>query len=55
MSPGGILLTFAIVCVGASLLIALLFRFWSRFGSVEAAIEYTDRVLDRMEGATSEH
>jgi hypothetical protein len=55
MSPGGILLTFAIVCIGASLLIALLFRCWSRFGSVEAAIEYTDRILDRMEGAASEH
>jgi hypothetical protein len=55
MSPGGILLTFAIVCIGASLLIAVVFRFWPRFGSVEAAIEHTDRVLDRMEGAASEH
>jgi hypothetical protein len=55
MSAGGILLTFAIVCVGASLIIALLFRFWPRFGSVEAAIEHTDRVLDRMEGAAAEH
>ena len=55
MSPGGILLTFASVCIGASLLIALVFRFWPRFGSVEAAIEHSDRVLDEMEGAASEH
>jgi hypothetical protein len=55
MSAGGILLTFTIVCVGASLIIALLFRFWPRFGSVEAAIEHTDHVLDQMEGTASEH
>jgi hypothetical protein len=55
MSPGGILLTFPSVCIGASLLIALVFRFWPRFGSVEAAIEHSDRVLDVMEGAASEH
>jgi hypothetical protein len=55
MSAGGILLTFTIVCVGASLLIALLFHFWPRFGSVEAAIEQADHVLDQMEGTASEH
>ena len=55
MSPGGILLTFAIVCVGASLLIAVVFRFWPRFGSVEAAIERTDRVLDDIEAAATRH
>jgi hypothetical protein len=55
MSAGGILLTFISVCVGASLIIALLFRFWPRFGSVEAAIEYTDRVLDDIEGAAAGH
>ena len=55
MNAGGILLTFAIVCVGASLIIALLFRFWPRFGSVEAAIEHTDRLLDKLEGTAAEH
>jgi hypothetical protein len=55
MSAGGILLTFASVCVGASLIIALLLRFWPRFGSVEAAIEQTDRFLDKMEGTASGH
>lgn len=54
MSAGGILLTFAIVCVGVSLIIALLFHFWPRYGSVEEAIAQTDRVLDEMERAASE-
>jgi hypothetical protein len=55
MGAGGILLTFAGVCVGASLIIALLFRFWPRYGSVEAAIARTDRMLDDMERASTEH
>lgn len=55
MSTGGILLTFAGVCIGASLIIALLFRFWPRYGSVEAAITRTDHVLDDMDSATAEH
>jgi hypothetical protein len=55
MSTGGILLTFACVCVGASLIIALLFRFWPRYGSVEAAIARTDHVLDEMEAVSTEH
>jgi hypothetical protein len=55
MSAGGILLTFAIVCVGASLIIALLLRFWPRFGSVEAAVEHADRLLDKLEGTAVEH
>lgn len=49
MGSGGILLTFAGLCIGVSLTLALLFRFWPRYGSVEAAIEHTDQVLDHME------
>jgi hypothetical protein len=55
MSAGGILLTFLIVCVGTSLIIAVLVRFWPRLGSVEAAIEHTDRVLDDIEAAATRH
>ena len=55
MSAGGILLTFALVCIVASVIIALLFRFWPRYGSVEAAITQTDRILDAMEGGAADH
>jgi hypothetical protein len=49
MSSGGILLTLVGLGVGVSITLALLFRFWPRYGSVEAAIEHTDQVLDHME------
>jgi hypothetical protein len=49
MSSGGILVTLAGLCIGVSIILALLFRFWPRYGSVEAAIEHTDHVLDHME------
>jgi hypothetical protein len=55
MSAGGILVTFASVCVGASLIIALLFRFWPRYGSIEAIIAQTDGMLDAMESTEAEH
>lgn len=55
MSAGAILLTFAGVCVGASVIIALLFHFWPRYGSVEAAIAQSDERLDAMEQATATH
>jgi hypothetical protein len=55
MSAGGILLTFASVCLGVSLILALLFHFWPRYGSVAEAIAQTDRVLDEMERAASEY
>ena len=55
MNAGGILVTFASVCIGASLIIALLFRFWPRYGSVEAAIVRTDQVLDDMESPPTAH
>jgi hypothetical protein len=55
MSTGGILLTFTIVFIVVSLIVALLFRFWPGFGSVAAAVEYTDDVLEKMEGTASAH
>jgi hypothetical protein len=55
MSTGAILLTFASLCIGVSLIIAVLFRFWPRYGSVEAAITRTDHLLDEMDSAAAEH
>ena len=54
MHTGGILLTFASVCIGASVIIALLFRFWPQYGSVTAAVERSDHLLEQME-TTQEH
>ena len=55
MSTGAVLVTFAGVCIGTSLIIALLFRFWPRYGSVEAAITRADQTLIDMEAESAEH
>ena len=55
MQTGWIFLTFAGVCVGASVIIALLFRFWPRYGSVEAAVERSDHLLEQMEAPPAQH
>ena len=55
MHAGGILLTFASVCIGASVVIALLFRFWPRYGSVSAAVESSDYLLEQMETPQAPH
>ena len=55
MHTGEILLTFAGVCVGASVIIALLFRFWPRYGSVAAAVERSDHLLEQMEAPSAQH
>jgi hypothetical protein len=55
MSPGAVLVTFAVVMVGASLIIALLFHFWPRYGSVDAALEEADHAFEELEKATAEH
>jgi len=55
MHTMGILLTFLGVCVGASVVIALLLRFWPRYGSVNAAVERSDRFLEQMEAAQAQH
>ena len=49
-----ILVTFLSICVGASVIIALLFRFWPRYGSVDAAVERSDRFLEQMEAAQTQ-
>ena len=55
MHTGGILLTFVSVCIGASVIIALLFRFWPRYGSVAVAVERSDHLLDQMEVPPAQH
>ena len=55
MHTGGILILFAGVCIGTSLILALLFRYWPRYGSVEAAITRSDQVLVDMEAPVAEH
>jgi hypothetical protein len=55
MHTGGILLTFATVCIGASVIIALIFRFWPRYGSVAAAVERSDHLLEQMEAPPAQH
>lgn len=48
MSTGGILLLFASLFVGVSVMLALVFRFCARYGSVTAAVEQSDRFLERL-------
>lgn len=55
MQTGGILILFAGVCIGTSLILALLFHYWPRYGSVETAISRSDQVLADMETPTAEH
>ena len=55
MHTGGILLTFLSICIGASVISALLFHFWPRYGSVNTAVERSDRFLEQMEAADAQH
>jgi hypothetical protein len=55
MTASGILFLFACIVISASLIIAVLFRFWPRYGSVEAAIAHSDALLDQIEHTTSAH
>jgi len=55
MHAGGILLTFVGVCIGTSIIIALFFRFWPRYGSVAAAVERSDHLLEQMEAPPAQH
>ena len=48
MHTGGILFVPS-VCIGVSVIIALLFRFWPQYGSVTAAVERSDHLLEQME------
>jgi hypothetical protein len=55
MSTGGILLLFASIFVGLSAMLALLFRFWAPYGSVTAAVEQSDRFLERLNAQHPQH
>ena len=55
MHMAGVWLTFFSVCIGASAILALLFHFWPRYGSVNAAVERSDRFLEQMEAAHVQH
>jgi hypothetical protein len=55
MSAGAILLTFALVIIGVSAILALVFHLWPRYGSLEAVIEQSDRMLAEMEPPASSH
>lgn len=49
MSDGGIFVTFLVVMIGISAILALMFRLWPRYGSVDAAIEASDRVIEQLD------
>ena len=53
MTTGMLLTIFAVICLGASLSLAILFRFWPEYGSVEAALERSDDLVAQMETAAS--
>ena len=51
MGTGGVILTFAIISIAASAILALVFHLWPRYGSVDAAIEESDHELEKLEAA----
>jgi hypothetical protein len=51
MTTGVTLTIFAVSCLGASLGLAILFRFWPEYGSVEAALEHSDDMVAELETA----
>ena len=53
MTTGVMLTVFAVICLGASLGLAIMFRFWPEYGSVEAALERSDEMVAEMESAAS--
>jgi|GEM_PF-1641419 len=55
MHTGGILLAFASICIGASVILALVFRFWPRYGSVTAAVEASDHAVEHLDATSASH
>jgi hypothetical protein len=55
MSAGAVLLTFALVVIGVSAILAWVFHLWPRYGSLEAVIKQSDRMLAEMEPPASLH
>ena len=53
MTTGVVLTVFGVVCVGASLGLAIMFRFWPEYGSVEAAVKRSDDMVAELESAAS--
>ena len=53
MTTGLVLTIFAVICLGASLGLAIAFRFWPEYGSVEAAVERSDTMVAEIETAAS--
>ena len=53
MTTGVTLTIFTVICLGASLGLAILFRFWPEYGSVEAALERSDDLVAQVETAAS--
>lgn len=53
MTTGVVLTIFAVICLGTSLGLAIAFRFWPGYGSVEAALEHSDDMVAKMETAAS--
>ena len=53
MTTGVTLTIFAVICLGASLGLAILFRFWPEYGSVEAALARSDDLVAQVENAAS--
>ena len=53
MTTGVVLTIFAVICLGASLGLAIVFRFWPEYGSVEAALERSDDMVAELESAAS--
>lgn len=49
MSDGSIFVTFLVIMIGISAILALMFRLWPRYGSVDAAIEASDRVIKQLD------
>jgi hypothetical protein len=49
MSDGGIYVIFLAIMIGVSAILALMFRLWPRYGSVDAAIEASDRVVEQLD------
>lgn len=49
MSGGSIYITFLVVMIGISAILALMFRLWPRYGSVDAAIKASERAVERLD------
>ncbi len=49
MSGSSIFVTFLVVMISVSAILALVFRLWPRYGSVEAAVEASERAVEQLD------